>query len=87
MKFSAQISSNIQNLVTICLAIFVALSISLLAQVVILSFQKNISSAALHPYNVANSSRYLAFEVNRLSLSGRNQVTHNAHHLEIILIL
>jgi hypothetical protein len=48
IKFSAQISSNIQNLVTIFLAILVALSISLLAQVVIFSFQKNISSAALH---------------------------------------
>jgi len=49
MKFSAQISSNIQNLVTMDLAILVALSISLLAQVVIFSFQKNISSAALQP--------------------------------------
>jgi hypothetical protein len=49
MKFSAHISSNIQNLVTICLAILVALSISLLAQVVIFSFQKNTSSAALPP--------------------------------------
>jgi len=48
-KFSAHISSNIQNLVIICLAIFVALSISLLAPVVIFSFQKNISSAALPP--------------------------------------
>jgi hypothetical protein len=86
-KFSAHISSNIQNLVTICLAIFVALSISLLAQVVILSFQKKISSAALHQYSVANSSKYLALDVNRLSLSGRNHVTHSAHHLDTIDIL
>jgi hypothetical protein len=86
-KFSAQISSNIQNLITICLAIEVALSISLLAQVVILSFPKNISSAALHQYKVANSSKYFDFEVSKLSLSGKNQVTHKAHHLETILTL
>gem|GEM_PF-3231198 len=49
MKFSAPMSSNIQNLVTICLAMLVALSMSLLAPVVIFSFPKNISSAALPP--------------------------------------
>jgi len=38
-KFSAQISGYIPYLVTIFLAMLVALSISLLAQVVILSFQ------------------------------------------------
>jgi len=87
MKFSAHISSNIQNLVTICLAIFVAFSISLLAQVVIFSFQKNISSAALQPYKVASSSKYFALVVSNVSLSGKNQVTHKAHHLDIIEIL
>jgi hypothetical protein len=66
------------------LAIFVALSISLLAHVVIFSFQKNISSAALQPYSVANSSKYFDFLVKRVSLSGKNQVTHNAQPLETI---
>jgi hypothetical protein len=47
-KFSAPISSSIPNLVTISRAILVALSISLEAQVVIFSFQKNTSSATLH---------------------------------------
>jgi hypothetical protein len=83
-KFSAQISSSIQNLVTIDLAIFVALSISFEAHVVILSFQKKTSSATLQPYKVASSSRYLAFDTRRVSLSGKNHVTHKAHHLEII---
>jgi hypothetical protein len=41
----------------------VAFSISLLAQVVIFSFPKNISSEALPQYKVDNSSRNLAFEV------------------------
>jgi hypothetical protein len=62
----------------------VAFSISLLAQVVILSFPKNISSAALQPYKVANSSKYLSFGISKLSLSGKNQVTQSAHHLDII---
>jgi iron uptake system EfeUOB component EfeO/EfeM len=54
---------------------------------VIKSFQKNISSAALPPNKVASSSRNLAFEVKTSSLSGKNQVTHKAHHLGVILIL
>jgi len=66
---------------------FVAFSISLLAHVVMFSFQKNTSSAALHQYSVANSSRNLAFEVRSLSLSGRNHVTQSAHPLDIILTL
>jgi hypothetical protein len=86
-KFSGQISSSIPNLVTIFLAIFVALSISFEAQVVILSFPKNISSATLHQNKVAISSKYLAFETKRVSLSGRNQVTQRAQPLEIILTL
>jgi hypothetical protein len=69
------------------LAIFVALYMSLLAQVVIFSFPKNISSAALHQYRVVNSSKNLDFLVNKTSLSGKNQVTHKAHHLDIILTL
>jgi hypothetical protein len=51
---------------------------------VIFSFQKNTSSATLHQYKVASSSKYFAFETKSLSLSGKNQVTHKAHHLEII---
>jgi len=46
------------------------------------SFHINISSAALPQYKVANSSIYLAFETSNLSRSGKNHVTHNAHHLE-----
>ncbi|MBT3726460.1 hypothetical protein HOG21_01860 [bacterium] len=49
-----------------------------------MSFQKNTSSAALPQYSVANSSIYFAFETSNLSLSGKNQVTHNAHHLDTI---
>jgi hypothetical protein len=60
---------------------------SLLAQVVIFSFQKNISSATLHQYKVDNSSKYLSLGTSKLSLSGKNQVTQSAHHLEIIEIL
>jgi subtilase family serine protease len=70
--------------VIISRAIFVALSISFEAQVVINSFQKKISSATLPQYKVESSSKYLAFETRSLSLSGKNQVTHKAHHLEII---
>jgi hypothetical protein len=69
------------------LAICVAFSISLLAQVVIFSFQKNISSDALPQKSVDNSSKNLDFFVNKTSLSGKNHVTHSAHHLDIILTL
>jgi hypothetical protein len=56
----------------------------LLAPVVIFSFQKNTSSAALHQYKVVNSSKYLSFGTSSESLSGKNQVTHKAQPLEII---
>ncbi|MEA3387411.1 MAG: hypothetical protein U9Q66_03360 [Patescibacteria group bacterium] len=52
-----------------------------------MSIQKKISSAALHQNKTVNSSRKVAFDVNTLSLSGKNHVTHNAHHLETILTL
>jgi hypothetical protein len=60
---------------------------SLLAQVVIFSLPKNTSSAALHQYRVDSSSKYLSFGTSKESLSGKNQVTHNAQPLEIIEIL
>jgi hypothetical protein len=69
------------------LAISVALSISLDAHVVILAFQKNTSSAALQPNRVASSSKYFAFVTSNTSLSGKNQVTHRAQPLDIILTL
>jgi hypothetical protein len=65
----------------------VAFSISFDAQVVIFSLPKNISSAALPPNKVASSSKNLDFDVKTSSLSGKNQVTHKAHHLGVILIL
>jgi hypothetical protein len=46
--------------------------------------EKNTSSAALHQYKVANSSKYLSFGISKESLSGKNQVTHKAPPLEII---
>jgi hypothetical protein len=57
------------------------------AQVVTSFFQKNISSATLQPYKLANSSSNLAFETKTESLSGKNHVTHNAHPLDTIEIL
>jgi hypothetical protein len=65
----------------------VALSISFDAHVVIFSLPKNISSATRQPYKVAISSIYFAFDINTLSFSGKNHVTHKAAPLDKIEIL
>ncbi|NCQ82437.1 hypothetical protein GW750_06665 [bacterium] len=56
------------------------------AHVVIASFQKNNSSAALHHNNLTNSSRNFALEYKYVSSCGSVHVTHNACHLETIEI-
>ena len=56
----------------------VALSKSFEAPVVISSFPKNTSSAALHPSKVTASSRNFAFDWRYLSSSGIIHVTHSA---------
>jgi len=80
------ISSSIPNFITMSDIIFVALSKSFEAHVVISSFQKKTSSAALHQSNDIVSSMILFFEYKYLSSSGIFRVAHSACHLRTIVI-
>jgi len=66
--------------------IFVALSKSFEAHVVIFSFPKNTSSATLPQSSEIVSSSIFFFEYKYLSSSGIFRVAHNACHLRTILI-